>query len=83
MNLYKLSQRQIVGYDTYDSCVVVAESADEARMILPSNYLTREDIEDGYDCWPTDPTVILVELLGTALDTLGKNRVVCASFNAG
>jgi hypothetical protein len=40
MNLYLLSQDVVCGYDTYDSCVVAAESEDEARKIHPSEFVT-------------------------------------------
>lgn len=33
MNLYLLKQEINTGYDTYDSCVVAAESEEDARVI--------------------------------------------------
>lgn len=35
MNIYLISQNSHTGYDTYDSAVVVAESADAARFLHP------------------------------------------------
>lgn len=35
MNIYLISQTENDGYDTYDSCVVVAENEDMARRITP------------------------------------------------
>jgi hypothetical protein len=35
MNLYRLSQKENDGYDTYDSAVVAAESPSDARTIYP------------------------------------------------
>lgn len=36
MNLYLISQTENIGYDTYDSAVVCAESEEEAKNIYPS-----------------------------------------------
>ena len=40
MNLYLISQKLNNDYDTYDSCVVAAESAADARTISPSTFVT-------------------------------------------
>lgn len=45
MNIYKLSQEHVVGYDTYDSCVVIAKNEKEARAIHPCKFVTH--ITDG------------------------------------
>lgn len=37
MNIYLLSQTENNGYDTYDSCVVIAETEKEAKLIHPAN----------------------------------------------
>jgi hypothetical protein len=82
MNIYLLSQDEATGYDTYDACVVAAESAEDAVAIHP-----------GYnDGWPTDrftmsawaskPENVTTILLGLAVE--GTERgVILASFNAG
>jgi len=77
--LYLLRQYENSGYDTYDSCIVCAESEDEAKRIHPSNYSTWQD---NYRNWAYSPESVLVELIGTAVDTL-ETGVVIASFNAG
>lgn len=38
MNLYLLTQDTVRGYDTYDSCVVCAESEEEAQKIVPNTF---------------------------------------------
>ena len=38
MNLYLLTQDTVRGYDTYDSCVVCAESEEEAQTVIPETY---------------------------------------------
>lgn len=42
MNLYLISQTENIGYDTYDSAVVCAESEEEAKNIYPSIILYEE-----------------------------------------
>lgn len=43
MNLYKISQDVNDDWDTFDSAVVVAESAEEANKIIP--YFTNQNID--------------------------------------
>ncbi len=73
MGLYLLTQTANRGYDTYDSCVVVAASAEDARAIRPADteytWCAREHVT--------------VERIGDARDGLKSGDVVCASFNAG
>ena len=38
MNLYLLTQDTVRGYDAYDSCVVCAESEEEAQTMIPETY---------------------------------------------
>ncbi len=73
MNLYLLSQNVNDGYDTYDSCVVAAESSDEARTITPSS---------GYKSSWCSPDEVVVKFIGNAAEGV-KAGIVLASFNAG
>lgn len=80
MYLY-LSQDIHNGYDTYDSCIVAAESEDEARCIYPS-----EDVETIWDqgsfaAWAHNPSQVKVKLIGEAINC--KKGVILASYNAG
>lgn len=92
MKIYLLTQSHNRGFDTYDSCVVVASSPNEARLMHPRG----DRIWNGREWAYTDGTVLLwaseagwthpdnvaVEEIGVTLaDTAPK--VVCASFNAG
>ncbi len=80
MNLYLLSQNENNGWDTYDSCVVVASSPEEARLIRPDGSNWEGDLT--YKGWAFSPDKVIVTLIGTAIDQeLGS--VVIASFNAG
>ena len=77
MNIYRISQDQNNGYDTFDSAVVVANTEEEARKISPGGrwYTVYSD-------WCMTPDDVKVELIGTT-DKVFKNPVICASFNAG
>jgi len=85
MNIYLLTQNTCHGYDTYDSCVVIAKNRDDASTIHPSALEGGRRI--GYvdsDDWPSDPKHVTVELLGPELGGSDQlSRVICASFNAG
>ena len=73
MNLYRLTQEAVTGYDTYDSLVVCASSVKVAKRIAPS---VRGD------SWPQDPGFVTAQYLGKAAPSI-KHGVVLASFNAG
>ena len=85
MFLYKISQDVNIGYDTYDSAVVCAESEDDARMINPARYSCGNYEEwDGENddflwCGAKD---VKVEIIGIASRVLPRG-VVVASYNAG
>ena len=96
MNIYLLEQDYVDGYDTYDSAVVIAENADEAKYIHPSSFVTHVsddkwmgtfskggEYEHDTDCWPkySDVDQIKVTCLGESTAT--KSRLVLSSFNAG
>lgn len=88
MNLYLLTQTIADDYDTYDSCVVVAEIEEEAKTIDPSKRnkpLTEEsDREVTYfDSWAIKPSQVTAKFIGVAADGLERRQVICASFNAG
>lgn len=85
MNLYKLTQDSVTGYDTYDSCVVCALSEIDARTIHPAPYekgIWWEKERHFSPTWPTDLSKISTEFIGIAVPSLSRG-VICASFNAG
>lgn len=92
MNLYLLEQDINRGYDTYDSCVVCAESEEVARTIHPSKDVTRahngEWYEGKYTRYNSDWVdvdqidKIKVTYLGKADEQI-THGVICSSFNAG
>lgn len=80
MNIYLLTQHDVTGYDTYDSCVVLAESEDEAKIIHPAYY---EDFGENRRSWTDNKDNVNVTFLGEYAGEYVDDDVVCASFNAG
>ena len=78
MKIYKLSQDINNDYDTYDSCVVIAENKIEAAKISPDSLYTSNDTNRSW----ASPEYITVEFIGMAKKG-SKKGVVCSSFNAG
>lgn len=79
MNIYLLTQTQRRGYDTYDSCVVIAADVEAAKSIHPRG-LGPADWQDQYT-WADTPKEVTAEHIGVTLSA--QARVVCSSFNAG
>lgn len=81
MKLWILLNNTVRGYDTYDSCVVAAETEQEARMISPNgNDLFGKD-QWRNSTWCKAPEDVIVEYLGTTDRKI--SGVILASFNAG
>jgi hypothetical protein len=76
--LYKLTQDDRTGYDTYDSCVVAAESKEAARQFNPDGEWDAEWAM----AWASSPDLVTVQLLGVA-DPSIEAGIILASFNAG
>ena len=88
MKLWLLTQPKSPGfsYDTYDSCVVAAETIEQAKDIHPRRGAPQFWWLDSDEFGPLDswahPKHITAQLLGEALpDT--QPGVILASFNAG
>ena len=86
MNLYKISQSRNNNWDTYDSAVVVAETSEEARKIVPDFENDGHGEYDSLRDW-VEPKYVKVELIGTASDEyvekLQGRLIVVSSYNAG
>ena len=83
MNLYLISQKINDEYDTYDSAVVAAESAAEAKGIIPhKGFPYTEGARQRV--W-ADHEYVSVKLIGymTGSYSCKSGDVICASFNAG
>lgn len=97
-NLYVLHRKGNIGYDEYDSCIVVADTMENAKYIYPNdNYVWNKELQkygfkmfDGtieyslrdHHEWDA-PDDLDVILIGEASDTLTEGDIICASFNAG
>lgn len=77
MKLWKLTQNDENGYDTYDACIVAAPTEREARKILPSEFA-----KFGDGTWARGIKTVKAELVGEAKKGT-KAGVILASFNAG
>ncbi len=85
-NLYLISNSQPIGWDMYDSAVVVASDEKSAKLIYPSDtYATESEWwKNKYAVWAWClPEQVEVTLLGKAGNDLKLGEVVCSSFNAG
>lgn len=90
MNIYKLENFTVTGYNTYDNCIVVANSEEEARQIHPAysdahwsecNYIW---LHEGWQLSKTwcKPADVVVKLIGVT-DLYDKPTIILSSFNAG
>ena len=84
MKLFKIYQNRNNGYDTYDSAVVVADSAEEAQKIHPNG---ASDDFNMYSSWVARPGLVRVmylgEVVGAPDSDIHPGAIICASFNAG
>lgn len=87
MKLWLLKQDVNNDYDTYDSAVVAAETAEEATRWHPKG----DKLESGwsldpakhwYEAWANSQDQVKAELIGEAAPGVAEG-VVLASFNAG
>lgn len=77
MKIFKLTQNENNGYDTYDEAVVIAENEEEAKQMNPSIDSSGYD----WDGW-CDLKYVTVEYIGEA-DSSQTKGFICKSFNAG
>lgn len=92
LNLYKITQKENNGYETFDSAIVIASTMQEAQHI---HVKMAQSMEDGFseeeniklwkswnDSWASAPEHVEVEHIGVA-NPGRKKGIVLASFNAG
>lgn len=83
MRLWRISQSENTGYDTFDAAVVAAWSEEDARGIHPYSSIFPDDDHWGSrGIWASKPENVKVELLGNAKEGVARG-VIVASFNAG
>lgn len=68
-----------MGYDTFDSCVVAAETKEDAKKIHPRGAIYPYW---SYNEWAVSSDSVQVKLIGEATPET-KRGVILASFNAG
>ncbi len=87
MNIYLIIQKEVSGYDTYDSAVVCAESEEEAKKIHPRGirYNAMEDglFMDTIGEWASHVDYVNAELIGKADAKFTESCLLLASYNAG
>lgn len=89
LKLYKLTQTETTGCDTYDSCIVAATDEEAARLIHPyqqvfPNAKSEEIWEERFmNVWATHPKNVTVSLIGQCEAHITEPQVILASFNAG
>ncbi|RZK44556.1 MAG: hypothetical protein EOO61_03430 [Hymenobacter sp.] len=99
VNLYRISQNENNGWDTYDSAVVAAENEEAAKRVHPSEYSEFFDEENkrwyslsvngdryyGFASgdWARTVDEVKVELIGTAVEGIQPGQRIVTSFNAG
>lgn len=84
LHIYKVVRHEPIGYDTYDSCVVCAESGKAAMNILPWGRTIQEEFDKDMIAfaWTERKENISCEYIGEAT---GRSMpgVILASYNAG
>lgn len=70
MYIYKVWREDSVGYDEYDSAVVIASDKDEALSLITSSRWG----------WGNNPK-LMITVIGSSLSE--ESEIVVASFNAG
>jgi hypothetical protein len=80
MKLWLISQNENTGYATFNSAVVAAESAKEARRINPRTGGPLD--ENSAHDWVTDPNFVSCQCLGTAANDIKKNQIILTRLNA-
>lgn len=88
MKLWKISQTEVGGYDTFSDAVVAAPNEAKAKTIHPNRGHGNEikfipmKPDAWYSTWTNDPAKVTVEYLGNAKRGTPMG-VICASFHAG
>jgi hypothetical protein len=80
MNLYKISQDENSGYDTFDALIVCAPDEETARNTSP--YDGPINWSEHHYSWCSKPEQVTVEFIGVAADSV-QPGVVLSSFHAG
>lgn len=84
--IWLLTQRQNKGFDTFDSCLVAADTEDEARMITPDGLPFRGILDfprtRAHSRWAYTSDAVVIEKIGVTKRER-KGKVIITSYNAG
>ena len=83
MKLFKITQDEENGYDSYDSAVVVAKDEESAKKIHPSMRNGAWEEKYRYYDWASAPENVKAKYIGEAISELKEGDIVVSSFNAG
>ena len=92
MKLWKISQTESTGYDTFSDAVVVADNEDAARSVHPACdnaesvvFFSRYWLQEEYHWseWATKKENVTVVYLGIYDGPPLDVPVICASYHAG
>lgn len=84
MKLWFLSQDINNRYDTFDNCVVAAETEEEAKKVHPSGDQSGWENRKWYPCWAEkEPEAVSAVCIGEAAEGIEAGTVICSSFNGG
>lgn len=84
MKIYLLTQNKIKGYDTYDACIVAAETEEQAKTFDPyMGTIPQDDWNEYSAAWVNDPSDVTAEEIGICTNPNQLAGVILASFNAG
>lgn len=83
MKLFKLTRKDYIGYDQFDSFVVTAISGEQASGYMPSfdDFAETFGAKQGY--WTNDKDAVSIEYIGEAREGMPAGWIFCYSFNAG
>ncbi len=94
MNIYLITQETNIGYDTFDSAVVIADNEEQASKVNPLSVTYPKDNnisdteEDGTfikrsSSWARNAKDVKVKLLGSYLGEEKRAVAIVSSYNAG
>jgi hypothetical protein len=81
MNLFKITQTEKSGPETYSACIVAARNFEDAVKVHPCPWTKSVAAWPDNPTWATDPEKVNAEFIGTAARGT-KPGLILASFTA-
>lgn len=82
MHLFLVEDPNGGSYDTFDSFVVAAPSADKAKLYNPKGKIYPCKDWHYWGAWADTPNSINVTFIGVAAPSCKEGEIICSSFNA-